>query len=126
MQSGRIEGATRVCGQSQGYQGLAIRDEVINCPVNGEATPQMVSAWFPSPAELAALNSGAPVHVLILGRVPPPMLVEVGPVTAPIAVDAESAAEMQAQIWAAGVTIEEAGHIAKALRRNGFKLVRAP
>jgi hypothetical protein len=96
MQSGRIEGATRVCGQGQGYLGLAIRDELINCPVNGEDTPQMISAWFPSPAELASLNAGAPVHVMILGRVPPPMLVEVGPVTAPIPVDAEGVAEMQA------------------------------
>lgn len=80
MDIGHIEGCTRVAGKSQGYRGLPIRDEVVNCPVNGPDTPRMVTAWLPTPAELAALNAGASVHVLILGRVPPPMLVEVGPV----------------------------------------------
>ena len=78
MQIGRISNATRVLGKSQGYLGLPIRDELINCSVNGEATPSMVTAWFPTPKELAALNAGAPVHVRILGVVHPPILVEVG------------------------------------------------
>ncbi len=80
MQIGRVEGCTRVCGKSQGYLGLPIRDEIVNCPVNGPGTPQMVSAWIPTPAELEALNKGAPVHVIILGSTPPPMLVEIGEV----------------------------------------------
>jgi hypothetical protein len=80
MEVGAIEGATRIVGKSQGYLGLPIRDEVINCTVNGTATPAMVTAWKPTPAELEALNAGASVHVRILGQIPPPMNVMVGPV----------------------------------------------
>lgn len=82
MQVGCIEGATRIVGKSQGYLGLPIRDEAIACTVNGGATPAMLTAWVPSPEELAALNAGASVHVRILGTVPPPMMVLVGPVPA--------------------------------------------
>lgn len=78
MQIGRIKGATRVIGKSQGYLSLPVRDEFINCAVNGEQTPAMVTAWFPMPNELAALNAGAPVHVLIIGTIHPPIAVEVG------------------------------------------------
>lgn len=35
MQIGRIKDATRVIGQRQGYMGLPLRDELINCSVNG-------------------------------------------------------------------------------------------
>lgn len=31
MQIGRITGATRVLGKSQGYMGLPLRDEMVNC-----------------------------------------------------------------------------------------------
>lgn len=78
MQIGRISGATRVAGKAQGYLGLPIRDERIACPVNGPDIPCMVTAWLPTPDEIAAIMAGAPVHVRILGTVPPPMLVEVG------------------------------------------------
>jgi hypothetical protein len=78
MEIGRIAGATRVVGKSQGYLGLQLRDEVIVCEVNGPATPAMVTAWFPTPDELAALNAGAPVHVRILGSSPPPMMLFTG------------------------------------------------
>lgn len=78
MISGRIDGATRVLGKSQGYLGLAVRDEMINCTVNGDGTPSMVTAWFPTPAELASLNAGAPVYVRLLGTGHPPILVDVG------------------------------------------------
>jgi hypothetical protein len=78
MQSGRIANATRFIGKSQGYHGLAVRDETINCTVNGPDTPVMVTAWFPTPKELAALNAGAPVHVRILGAMHPPIMVDVG------------------------------------------------
>ncbi len=80
MQVGVIEGATRIVGKSQGYMGLPIRDEQINCTVNGPETPAMITAWLPTPAELAALNAGAAIHVCILGTVPPPMNVSVGPI----------------------------------------------
>jgi len=79
MQIGRIEGATRTIGKSQGYFGLPLRDELINCTVNGEATPAaMVTAWLPTPEELTALNAGAAVHVRILGVEHPPIMVSVG------------------------------------------------
>jgi hypothetical protein len=91
MMIGRIEGTTRVCGKSQGYLGLPVRDEIISCTVGGDGTPSMVTAWLPTPAELAALNAGAAVHVRILGTTPPPMLVEVGPAPADATVDRGSA-----------------------------------
>ncbi|SDC06998.1 hypothetical protein SAMN05216337_1001178 [Bradyrhizobium brasilense] len=81
MLIGCIEGATRVIGKSQGYRGLPLRDEVVNCTVNGEGTPAMSTAWLPTPEELAALNAGAAVHVRILGTQHPPIAVSVG--TAP-------------------------------------------
>lgn len=78
MISARIKGATRVLGKSQGYIGLAVRDETINSTVDGENAPCMVTAWEPTPAELAALNAGALVYVRILGTAHPPILVQVG------------------------------------------------
>lgn len=80
MEIGRILGCTRVVGASQGYFGLPIRDELINCSVNGPNTPAMVTAWFPTPEEIAAIQAGAPIHVRILGKVPPPMMVSTGQV----------------------------------------------
>jgi hypothetical protein len=78
MQIGRIEGATRVIGKSQGYLGLPLRDEVVNDMVNVPGTPSMVTAWLPSPDELVALNAGAAIHLRVLGSVHPPVMVEVG------------------------------------------------
>lgn len=80
MHIGRVIGATRVLGKEQGYLGLPVRDEFINCTVNGEGTPSMVTAWHPTPRELDALNAGAPVHIRILGSNHPPIMVEVGEV----------------------------------------------
>lgn len=87
MQIGRILGATRILGKAQGYMGLpvrdeaiTVRDETINCTVDGEGTPSMVTAWLPTPKELEALNAGASVHVRILGTVHPPIMVDVGEV----------------------------------------------
>lgn len=47
----KIEGATRICGEAQGYRGLPLRDELITEAVNGPGTPAMVTAWTPTPAE---------------------------------------------------------------------------
>lgn len=80
MHIGRIEGTTRILGKSQGYLGLPIRDEIVNCTVGGEGTPAMVTAWLPTSEELALLNAGASVHVRILGTGHPPIMVDVGPV----------------------------------------------
>lgn len=79
MHIGHIEGATRTIGKSQGFLGLPLRDEVLGCSVSGAATPMMFTAWLPTPAELAALNSGAAVHVGIQGKAHPPIAVLVGP-----------------------------------------------
>lgn len=79
MLSGRIEGATRTIGEAQGYEGLPVRDDRVNCAVNGPDTPMMTTAWIPTPEELAALNAGASIHVKLLGTRHPPILVEVGP-----------------------------------------------
>lgn len=80
MMVGRIEGATRVLGKSQGYLGLPVRDTEITCAVSGEGTPCLTTAWHPTPDELAALNAGAAVHVRLIGISHPPIMVEVGPI----------------------------------------------
>jgi hypothetical protein len=80
MMIGAIDGATRVIGKSQGYLGLPLRDEKIACTVGGSETSSMVTAWIPTPRELEALNAGAAVHVRIIGKGHPPMMVEVGPI----------------------------------------------
>jgi hypothetical protein len=78
MEVGRIKGCTRVIGKSQGYFGLPLRDEVINDSVTGPGTPAMVTAWFPTPDELAAINAGAPIHLTIVGTGHPPVMLGVG------------------------------------------------
>lgn len=78
MQIAMIEGATRIIGKSQGYLGLPLRDEIIECAVNGQGTPAMVTAWSPTPDELARLNAGASVHLRILGSSHPPVMLDVG------------------------------------------------
>jgi hypothetical protein len=74
----RISGATRVIGKINGYQGLPVRDALINCPVNGPDTPNMETAWIPSPAEIAAINRGAPIILRLLGTMHPPVTLYVG------------------------------------------------
>jgi len=91
MEIGRIKGATRVLGKSQGYYGLPLRDEAQNLgdlphmlhtlqdsTVTGPETPVMTTAWLPSPDELAALAAGAPIHVELVGIAYPPIRVSVG------------------------------------------------
>lgn len=74
----RIEGTTRYLGAPQGWEPerdgpcthLAIADVVAD---NG--LPLMISAWEPTPAELAARNAGAKVHLQIVGAGHPPVCV---------------------------------------------------
>ena len=77
MIASRITGATRVLGQSQGYGGLPIRDDVVQCSVDGPV-PAMTTAWEPTPAELERIAAGAKVEVTILGTAHPPIDVRVG------------------------------------------------
>ena len=76
----RIAGSTRVIGQSQGYLGLPLRDETIVDKATGLETPCMLTAWEPTPDELARLNAGAPVILRVLGRGHPPVMIEVAPI----------------------------------------------
>ena len=78
MQIGRIPGATRTIGASQGYFSLPLKDELVDDPVTGPKTPCMTTAWLPTPKELDALNAGAAVHVRLIGNAHPPIMVEVG------------------------------------------------
>lgn len=75
----RIEGATRVYGQSQGFTGLPVRHENVNIEGMGD-TPFMVTAWEPTPAEQKRIADGAKIVVWIAGTAPPPMKIEVGEV----------------------------------------------
>lgn len=77
MQIAMIEGCTRVCGKSQGFLGLPLRDDMVNDSVMGPVN-FMTSAWTPDPAELSKLTAGAAIHVRIAGQSPPPMMVAVG------------------------------------------------
>jgi hypothetical protein len=78
MLIGRIEGATRLLGKSQGYFGLPVRDQVVLDPATGQKTPEMVSAWIPTDKEMAAIADGAPIHLRVLGEHHPPVEIEVG------------------------------------------------
>lgn len=82
MQIGRISGATRVLGQSQGYLGLPLRDVMVNSTVDGPETPAMETAWFPTPDEIVRINAGAPVILCVLGTAHPPVMISVGEVPA--------------------------------------------
>lgn len=80
MLVGRIPNATRVLGapgdwdkSSQGpCAGLPIQD------IDTSAGPGMMSVWEPTPEELARLNAGAKVSLVVLGRVHPPVSLSVG------------------------------------------------
>ncbi len=75
---GRIAGATRVFGQRQGYLGLPLRDEPIQCNVAGDTVPSMLTAWEPTPHEIELINRGAPVLLRLLGEQHPPVSITVG------------------------------------------------
>jgi len=76
----RIEGCTDVLGAPPGWtpetsgpcRGLPIRTEM-----NGDQ-PCMVSAWEPTPAEVAAIAAGAKVMLRVVGTGHPPVMLYVG------------------------------------------------
>jgi hypothetical protein len=80
MLIGHIEGATRKLGRPRGWNEarhgklatLPIRDEVVN------GVNEMVSAWIPTPDEIARIEAGAPIYLRITGRQHPPVLLSVG------------------------------------------------
>lgn len=70
MINGAIEGATR---QLVGPDGSNVRPLLIK-----DVAGCMVSAWHPTPAELEAINAGAPILLWISGALHPPVAVSVG------------------------------------------------
>jgi len=57
---------------------LRVRIEKRPLGDRGDLYWAIVSAWKPSPEELARLNSGAHVHLVIIGASMPPVCLEVG------------------------------------------------
>lgn len=79
MESIEFEGQTRVLGVSQGYRGLAVRDEMTDpgdAPQD-EPQPVMVSMWKPSPEECGAIMNGGLIALSVLGTGHPPVMIEV-------------------------------------------------
>ena len=72
MLTGMISGVTRVLGKSQGYLGLPVRDGLDG----GNAV--MVSAWTPTPDEIARIVAGASIYLTVLGSNHPPVKLDVG------------------------------------------------
>lgn len=78
----RIDGATRYLGAPIGWnpevecatcQHLAIRDT----PTEGGGNV-MISAWQPTPADIAAIVAGAPLYLHVWGTSHPPVWIEAG------------------------------------------------
>lgn len=68
-----IDGHTRICGRSQGYNGLPVRDEM----QEDNMTNIMHTAWTPTPEEIERIKAGANVIVSLIGLNPQPLLVTV-------------------------------------------------
>jgi hypothetical protein len=45
-----------------------------------DGLPMLVTAWEPTPDDVAAIAAGAPIYLTIVGTVHPPVAVEVGPI----------------------------------------------
>lgn len=81
MHIGRVAGATRNLGAPRDWDpakdgicgGLPIRDEPHSPGVN-----RMVSAWLPTPEEIALIVAGAPIYLGVLGIEHPPVQLFVG------------------------------------------------
>ncbi len=78
MLIGRIEGATRVLGKSQGYFGLPVRDEPMIDSTTDSLVDTMTTAWFPDPGELRRINEGEAIHCRLFGNQHPPIYIGVG------------------------------------------------
>lgn len=78
MNPGRIAGANFGFGAPEGWN-AAEHGECCTLPVLNTGKI-LQSAWFPSPEELAALNSGCPVILNIFARQHPVVAIGVSPV----------------------------------------------
>lgn len=72
MLAKRINNETRYFARTENLLGLSIRDE------NIDGMNVMISAWEPTPSELALLNSGATIYLHIVGTQQPPVALTVG------------------------------------------------
>lgn len=73
----RIEGANRVCGKSQGFLGLPVRDEKVTLPDGTEANV-MHMAFELTPGEFTAMMAGGKIIVSVIGDNPQPIMLGVG------------------------------------------------
>lgn len=84
----RIEGATRYLGAPKGWEpdrdGACGHLAILDAQLPG-GTPVMISAWEPTPAEVAAIQSGAPVYLQVVGAGHPPVALWVESPTLPAA-----------------------------------------
>lgn len=69
MTPGAIEGANILL--------LGNSDDVQDLPAVRTEDGEFVTAWYPTPTELAALNRGNPVYLFIIGSSHPPVRVGV-------------------------------------------------
>ncbi|MGY3392951.1 hypothetical protein ACVWW6_005542 [Bradyrhizobium sp. USDA 3311] len=76
----RIAGATRVIGQSQGFLGLPLRDELREVTIGGQVVTcrAMMTAWEPRPDQIVRVNQGALIYLCVLGVAHPPVMLDVG------------------------------------------------
>lgn len=80
MMIAMIEGCHKVLGAPPGWTpdssgacvGLPVRFEM-----NGDV-PCMVSAWEPTPEEIAAIAAGAKIYLRVLGNSHPPVMIFTG------------------------------------------------
>ena len=68
----RIQGATRVLGAPRDWDdakhGPCMGLPVLDLPSENQGPPRMVSAWEPTPEEMAAIAAGGPVLLFITGH----------------------------------------------------------
>lgn len=73
MRPVRILGFTRELAKGQDeYSNLCIKDEIVDVEGVGVCA-SMVSAWEPTPQQIAMINAGGRIHLRILGEVHPPI-----------------------------------------------------
>lgn len=79
---GRIEGWTHAFGKPEGMTDEQCATLHVRAQRQEDESVTLTSAWFPTPAELAALNAGEPVYLSVFGGGHPPVFVGVKGVTA--------------------------------------------
>lgn len=76
MMIGHVKGATRKIGESQGYQGLPIRDAVEFDSAQGFNVRVMQTLWLLSEEDKKRIVEGGAILLTILGSAHPPLRME--------------------------------------------------